>query len=86
MHPASAGMLWLAFVSARAYGAVRPMAGAGQIWITAIDLAQLGAGDPSAAAFWLAAQDVTTVVANPAWAPAASPATGIARSRTRAAP
>lgn len=84
--PASAGMLWLAFVSARAYGAVRPMAGAGQIWITAIDLAQLGAGDPSAAAFWLAAQDVTTVVANPAWAPAASPATGIARSRTRAAP
>jgi hypothetical protein len=70
--------MWLAFVSARAYGAVRPMPGAGQIWISAVDLTQLGAGDPSAAAFWLPAQDVTTVAATPTWAPPTSPATGIA--------
>lgn len=75
--PASGGTMWLAFVSVRAYGAVRPMAGAGQIWISAIDPARLGADDPSGAAFWLPAQDVTTVGASPAWAPATSPATVI---------
>ena len=77
--PASGATMWLAFVSPRAYGAVRPMAGAGQIWISAIDPARIGAEDPSGAAFWLPAQDVTTVGANPAWAPATPPATGIPR-------
>ena len=69
--PATGDRMWLAFVSARAYGAVRPMPAGGQIWITAIDPAQLGAGDPSSAAFWLPAQDVTAVAASPVWATAA---------------
>lgn len=78
--PASAGTMWLAFVSARAYGAVRPMPGPGQLWISAIDPSQLGAGDPSSAAFWLAAQDVTAVGANPTWAPAMPPTPAIGRA------
>jgi hypothetical protein len=77
----SAGTMWLAFVSGRPYGAVRPMPGGGQIWISAIDPARLGGGDPSAAAFWVPAQDVTTAGASPAWAPATPPVIEIARSR-----
>jgi hypothetical protein len=56
---------WLAFVSARSYGAVLPTAGRGQIWITALDLASTG--DPSSAAFWLPCQDVTVLNNNPVW-------------------
>jgi hypothetical protein len=57
---------WIAFVSARSYGAVRPTVGGAQIWIASIDLD--GTGDPSTAAFWLPCQDVTVLNNNPAWA------------------
>lgn len=67
--PVTAGTAWLAFGSARPYGAVRTMTGGSQIWIAAIDLAHAGAGDPSSAALWLPAQDVSTVNASPVWAP-----------------
>jgi Tol biopolymer transport system component len=83
--PGATQMMWLAFVSARAYGAARPMPGAGQIWIAAIDPARLAGGDPSAAAFWLPAQDITAVGASPAWAPAV-PVTAVARSVAAGSP
>jgi hypothetical protein len=57
---------WLVFATARPYGVVRPMAGGAQLWITAIDLANSGP-DPSAPAFWLGAQDLTTANLTPAW-------------------
>jgi hypothetical protein len=57
---------WLAFATSRPYGVVRPTAGSPQIWIAAIDLTL--AGDPSSAAMWLPAQDVTASNTTPAWA------------------
>jgi hypothetical protein len=56
---------WLAFVSARPYGAVLPSAGRGQIWVSAIDLANTD--DPSSPAFWLPCQDATVLNNNPVW-------------------
>ncbi|HEY5925374.1 MAG TPA: hypothetical protein VIV11_27005 [Kofleriaceae bacterium] len=56
---------WLAFVSARPYGAVLPTAGRGQIWVTSVDLESTG--DPSTAAFWLPCQDSTVRNSNPIW-------------------
>jgi len=57
---------WLAFATQRPYGVVRPMAGGAQVWITALDLAS-GDPDPSAPAFWSAAQDLTTENVTPCW-------------------
>jgi hypothetical protein len=64
---------WLAFASTRAYGAVRPMGPGLQIWIAAVDPSR--AGDPSFAAFWLSAQDVTASNVTPAWGPTAATTT-----------
>jgi Tol biopolymer transport system component len=63
--PLEGDRAWLAFVSARAYGAVLPTAGRGQIWVTSLDLTR--AGDPSTPAFWLPCQDVTVLNNNPVW-------------------
>lgn len=71
--PGTGDHAWLAFASARAYGAVLPMGGTGQIWIAAV--APGAEGDPSAAAFWLPCQDVTALANNPVWAPAVGAAT-----------
>jgi hypothetical protein len=60
---------WLAFASARPYGAIRPLVGAPQIWIAAIDLALAEEGvDPSYPAFWLPSQDIRVRAHNPVWA------------------
>jgi hypothetical protein len=56
---------WLAFTSARPFGAVLPTAGRGQIWVTSVDLT--ASGDPSSPAFWLPCQDATVLNNNPAW-------------------
>jgi hypothetical protein len=56
---------WLAFTSARPFGAVLPTAGRGQIWVTSLDLSSTG--DPSSAAFWLPCQDTTVLNNNPVW-------------------
>jgi hypothetical protein len=63
--PAGPETTWLAFVSARPYGAVLPTAGRPQIWVTSLDLTSTG--DPSTAAFWLPCQDNTVVNNNPVW-------------------
>ncbi|HEY5952147.1 MAG TPA: hypothetical protein VIV40_41905 [Kofleriaceae bacterium] len=63
--PRASQRAWLAFVSARPYGAVLPTAGRGQIWVTAVDLTSTG--DPSAAAFWVPCQDATVLNNNPVW-------------------
>ncbi len=57
---------WLAFTSARPYGAVLATAGRGQIWVTSLDLASTA--DPSTPAFWLPCQDTTVLNNNPVWA------------------
>jgi Tol biopolymer transport system component len=62
---------WLAFTSARPFGAVLPTAGRGQIWVTSIDLSSTG--DPSSAAFWLPCQDTTVVNNTPVWSTTDSP-------------
>jgi hypothetical protein len=65
---------WLAFASSRAYGLVLPADGRPQIWIVAVDLAHATTtGDPSSAAFWLPAQDVTVLNNNPIWSSPATP-------------
>ena len=70
--PQHGAIAWLAFASTRPYGAVRPMmTGPSQIWIAAVDLSR--AGDPSYAAFWLAAQTVTATDNNPVWIATAVP-------------
>jgi WD40 repeat protein len=56
---------WLAFVSARPFGAVLPLGGRGQIWVTSLDFD--ATGDPSSAAFWLPCQDTTVLNSNPVW-------------------
>lgn len=56
---------WLAFTSARPYGAVLPTAGRGQIWVTSLDLER--PDDPSTPAFWLPCQDATVLNNNPVW-------------------
>jgi hypothetical protein len=66
--PANGDLAWLTFASERPYGTVRPMGGS-QIWIAGIDLSRAGTSDPSFAAFWLPAQDVTALGNNPIWAP-----------------
>lgn len=55
---------WLAFASARPYGAIAP-AGGGQIWVTSVDLT--ATSDSSSPAFWLPCQDVTALNINPVW-------------------
>ncbi len=68
--PATGDLAWLAFTSARPYGAIKPTTGLGQIWVAAVDLARVAEGrDPSHAAFWLPAQDVRVLNNNPIWAP-----------------
>jgi hypothetical protein len=62
---------WLAFTSARPFGAVLPTAGRGQIWVTSLDLSSTG--DPSSAAFWLPCQDATVLNNNPVWSTTDSP-------------
>ncbi len=74
---------WLAFATSRPYGVVRAATGGSQIWIAAIDLTAAGTGDPSSAALWLPAQDVTAVNTTPAWAPRV---TTTARDRRTDAP
>ena len=54
---------WIAFVSARAYGAIRPTTGSGQVWITSVD----PGGFADSAAFWLPCQDITVLNYNPVW-------------------
>ena len=72
--PVQGDRAWLAFSSARPYGAVLPTTGRGQVWVTAIDLAHAAPNvDPSRAAFWLPCQDVTVLNNNPIWAPSANP-------------
>jgi TolB protein len=63
--PRAGERTWLAFVSARPYGAVLPAAGRPQIWVTSLDLSVTG--DPSTPAFWLPCQDATVVNNNPVW-------------------
>jgi hypothetical protein len=63
--PRTGERAWLAFTSARPYGAVLPTAGRGQIWVTSLDLTLTG--DPSTAAFWLPCQDATVLNNNPVW-------------------
>jgi len=65
---------WLAFASSRAYGLVLPVTGRSQVWIAAVDLAHAATtSDPSSAAFWLPAQDVTVLNNNPIWSSPATP-------------
>lgn len=60
-------ILWLAFSSKRAYGAVT--AGNPQIWVTAVDPARAAAGeDPSWPAFWLPGQEPAQNNHIPVWA------------------
>jgi len=54
---------WIAFVSGRAYGAIRPGVGSGQVWIASID----PGGVSDSAAFWLPCQDITVLNYNPVW-------------------
>jgi hypothetical protein len=78
--PVTGDHAWLAFASARPYGAVLPSGGTAQIWIAAV-APQAGEGDPSSAAFWLPCQDVTALENNPAWAPAIGSIGGASQAR-----
>ncbi|CAN5368842.1 hypothetical protein BH11MYX1_BH11MYX1_24050 [soil metagenome] len=72
--PFSGDYAWLAFASKRPYGVVVPSGGRSQIWVSAIDLASYQPGlDPSAAGFYLPAQDPTVVNNSPIWAPSTDP-------------
>jgi TolB protein len=64
-EPEQGERAWLAFTSARPYGAVLPTASRGQIWVTSLDLAN--PDDPSTPAFWLPCQDTTVLNNNPVW-------------------
>ncbi|MDQ3370697.1 MAG: hypothetical protein M3680_35215 [Myxococcota bacterium] len=68
--PIEGDLAWLAFASARPYGAILPTSGLAQIWIAGLDLTRAAAGlDPSFAALWLPSQDVRVLNNNPIWAP-----------------
>lgn len=64
--PSQGKVAWLAFTSARPYGALLPTIAQEQIWIAGVDLTR--PDDPSFAAFWLPSQDVRTANSNPVWA------------------
>jgi hypothetical protein len=57
---------WIAFVSARPYGNVKPTIGTGQIWIASLDPTE----PLDSAAFWLPCQDITVLNYNPVWSKA----------------
>jgi hypothetical protein len=63
--PLDGDRTWLAFTSARPYGAMVPTLIKPQIWIAGIDLSV--AGDPSRPAFWLPSQDLTKIANTPVW-------------------
>jgi hypothetical protein len=65
----SGGRQWLAFFSRRDYGHRSRGTGRRQIWVTAIDPAAPAGEDPSAPAFWLPGQDVSTENMSAYWAP-----------------
>jgi len=54
---------WIAFVSARPYGNVKPTIGGGQIWIASLDPTQA----LDSAAFWLPCQNSNAFNYNPVW-------------------
>ena len=54
---------WIAFVSMRPYGNVRPTIGNGQIWIASLDPTE----PIDSTAFWLPCQDITVLNYNPVW-------------------
>jgi hypothetical protein len=62
------GYQWLAFFSMRDYGWVTRGQSQRQIWVTAIDQTLDGGQDPSHPAFWLPAQDPTTMNDKAQWA------------------
>ena len=62
------GYQWLAFFSMRDYGWVTKGQSQRQIWVTAIDQSPTAGQDPSHPAFWLPAQDPTTMNDKAQWA------------------
>jgi hypothetical protein len=66
--PTRGRYLWLAFSSLRPYGVESRSSDAPQIWVTAIDPALARTGvDPSAPAFWLPGQALTSGNHIPYW-------------------